>query len=916
MTGCRSWLLALLLAGASACAHAQPAQVERVAFDASTNPASPAEQGWMLRDDDGEAEGLRTGRSGRDGWAVRDDSAAGSLLWQSGPIDGAGDAWSLSLDAAIREHAGGHTFCFQFGDGSQRWLVFLGETRDGALQAMAFDGNARQHIELMPRNDRRRHVFMITRTAGGSPGQLHFDGDPVGEPFAPIAAAGVNGVQWGTGSSAGRGAAVVYGMRFRAAAEPTIKLPWVLSSGMVIQRDVPAPVWGTAEPGVEVTVTFAGQTLQSTADSEGAWRVELDAMHASATGRDMTIAVDDERRVLEDVLVGEVWVCAGQSNMWWPLASSVGGDAAAERVAGSPTLRLLDPQPTVGLGRSVWSLDDALALTPRGYFSVGGWSVGDAGAAGRFSAVGAYFGLYLQERLEVPVGLIDVAVGGTPAEAWVPRDVVLADDATADLETNFLGSANAQDFVRDRPLVHLQRWDEAGRPGDMPEHPFRPGFMYEAGIAPLAGLPIAGVLWYQGESNAEDSDMHDALFTAAVASWREAFGRDDLPVYWAQLPDLNREMWPEFRESQQRLADAIPHTGMAVTIGLGHPTDVHPRDKAPVGERLARLALDDVYGEAVVDSGPVPTPATPQGRSISLGFDHADGLELRPHASGVTAFWVAGEDRRFSRSDAKIVSGELVLSSEAISNPVAVRYAWEANTVATLFNREGLPAAPFRTDDWDTVRVACVGDSITFGSTIANPTSNSYPSQLSRLVGPLFDVRNFGVPGSSVVNGLIQQRSGWDRGYISQMAYRRSAVFEPDIVVINLGINDVTNERFSVDEFVEDYVALIESYRALPSEPTVIIWHKLAPLFPGQAFYEHPRLALLQAALDRVVEATGVETLDMYTPFDGQAERFPDKIHPDAEGAGIIADVTRDKLEAMGLPVAYLSPPEESREED
>lgn len=907
MTRCCLWLMSALLVGTSACAQAvgRDGLVERAAYDASADAPSPDDQGWMLRDDDGEADGLRTGRSGRDGWALSDDSASGSLLWQSGPVEGVGEAWTLSLDAAVREHTGGHTFCFQFGDGAQRWLVFLGETRGGALQAMVFDGGGRQTIELLARNDRRRHVFTITRAPGQVEGRLHFDGEHVGEPFEPIGAGGVDGVHWGTGSSGGKGAAVVYAVRLLAKAEPTIKLPWVLSRGMVIQRGRPAPVWGEAEPGASVAVAFAGQTKETTADTSGAWRVDLDAMRASGEGRAMTITAGDERRVLEDVLVGEVWVCAGQSNMWWPLGSSVGGDAAAARVAGSPTLRLLDPQPTVGLGRSVWALDDALALTPGRYFAVGGWAGGDAGAAGRFSAVGAYFGLYLQERLGVPVGLIDVAVGGTPAEAWVPRGAILANPETADLETNFLGSSHAQDFVRDRPLVHLQRWDEAGRPGDTPEHPFRPGFMYEAGIAPLAGLPVAGVLWYQGESNAEDAHMHDALFTAAVASWREAFGRDDLPVYWAQLPELNREMWPEFRESQQRLAESIPHSGMAVTIGLGHPTDVHPRDKGPVGERLARLALDDVYGEAVADSGPVPTTAAPQVGSISLGFDHADGLELRPHASGVTAFWVAGEDRRFARADAKIVSGELVLTSEAVSAPVAVRYAWEANTVATLYNGEGLPAAPFRTDGWDTVRVACVGDSITFGSTIGNPTSDSYPSQLSRLVGPLFDVRNFGVPGSSVVNGLIQQRSGWDRGYISQMAYRRSAVFEPDIVVINLGINDVTNERFSVDEFVEDYVALIEAYRALPSGPTVIIWHKLAPLFPGQAFYEHPRLALIQQALDRVVEQTGVETLDMFTPFDGQADRFPDKIHPDAQGAGVIADVTCDKLESMGVPVAH-----------
>ncbi|XAL98872.1 GDSL-type esterase/lipase family protein [Phycisphaeraceae bacterium D3-23] len=702
-----------------------------------------------------------------------------------------------------------------------------------------------------------------------------------------------------------------------AATQPALELPWVLSSGMVVQRDQPMPVWGSADPGDDITVAFAGQTKRTTADAEGAWRIELDALPASARARAMTITAGGQTRVLTDVLVGEVWVCAGQSNMWWPLSSSIAGENAAARVAQSQTLRLLDPQPTVELGRSVWPLEDVLALTPERYFAVGRWSHGDSAAAGRFSAVGAFFGLYLQEHLDVPIGLIDVAVGGTPTEAWVPRDVVLANEATADLEENFLGSAHAQDFVRDRPLVHLRQWDQAGRPGETPEHPFRPGFLYDAAIAPLAGLPIAGVLWYQGESNAEDAEMHDALFTMAVASWRAAFGRDDLPVYWAQLPELNREMWPEFRESQQRLADSIPHTGMAVTIGLGHPTDVHPRDKGPVGERLARLALSQVYGKDIAYQGARYIRVFREGSELVLW--HANmGLEIKPDPDAPHhGFWVAGEDRVFHPADrARAEANQLFVGSAAVETPSAIRYAWEANTTATLFNAEGLPAAPFRTDDWDTIRVACVGDSITFGSTINNPASNSYPSQLSRLVGPLFDVRNFGVPGASVVNGLIQPRSGWDRGYIGQMAYQRSAVFEPDLVIINLGINDVTNEAFDIDEFVADYTALIEAYRGLPSEPNVIIWHKLAPLFPGQAFYEHPRLALIQQALDRVVAETGVETLDMHTPLEGEADRFADKIHPDAQGAGIIADVTRDKLEAMGVPVAIESQPTESREEE
>ncbi len=705
----------------------------------------------------------------------------------------------------------------------------------------------------------------------------------------------------------------------RGFGQEPLRLADVFSDEMVLQQGAPVPVWGHAEPGARVQVSIAGQRHQAVAGDDGEWRVVLDPLEVSAEPTTLQASTGEMSLALEGVLIGEVWLLAGQSNMAFALESSLGGAGCIASLDGDSTIRLLHRQPTVGGGPAAWSSDVLTRMSPQQYFVDTTWQRPNRTRLSRFSAVGAFFAQSLREHLDCPIGLIQVAVGGTPTEAWVPREMVLAHPVTADLELSFPDSVHVQDFVRDRPLAQLRVWDEAGRPGPVPEHPYRPGFMYEAAIAPLAGLPIAGVLWYQGESNAEDTAVHDVLFTMAVSSWRSAFANDELPVFWAQLPDLNREMWPEFRESQQRLADTIPNTGMAVTIGLGHPTDVHPREKGPVGERLARLALHQVYGIDLAHSGPRPLSSRvfPENQTISLRFEtDSTGLQLRPDASGASGCWVAGDDRRFARADAAVSGGELHLHSAAVQHPVAARYAWESEAAATLFNDAGLPAAPFRTDDWPTIRVACVGDSITYGTGTRHPASNSYPSQLSRLAGPLFDVRNFGVPGSSVVNGLLQPRTGWDRGYANQRAYRRSVVFEPDIVIINLGINDVTNEQFNVEAFVEDYTTLIEGYRELSSQPIVIIWHRLAPLFPGQAYYEHPRLALIQQGLDRVVEATGVETLNMYQPFEGEAERFPDKIHPDTQGAGVIAERTRDKLASLGVPVAHDSQPAAVPEEE
>lgn len=683
-----------------------------------------------------------------------------------------------------------------------------------------------------------------------------------------------------------------------------LELPAVFSDHMVLQRDVVIPIAGIAEPGTEVRVDFAGQSLHTTAGPEGAWRVDLAPMSADATGRDMTISSGDQVVTLTDVLVGEVWVCAGQSNMAWPLEKTTGGEEQASSSVSLSTLRLFDPQQVVEGGPKDWPIETVRSLSPDTFYRQDGWERSDDVSSKRFSAVGFYFGKMLNERLGVPVGLIDVAVGGTPVQAWIPRQQILDAPDLRELDESFANSELADSFINQRPSDQWKRWIDAGRPEPMPEHYYRCGFMYSAGIEPYAGLPVAGIIWYQGESNVESIELHDRLFPMAVAAWRESFGRGDLPIFWAQLPGFSRYAWPEFRENQSRLT-RINNTGMAVTIDLGDPTNIHPRIKQSVGERFARLALNRVYGQPVSDSGPTLSAATRDGGALRISFDHAAaGLELRESTSGESGFWVAGEDRRFARASARVVDGEVIVASDLVPEPVAVRYAWEPFPPVTLYNSEGLPAAPFRSDDWPAIRVACVGDSITFGMGTSNANLCSYPAQLEQRIGPLFDVRNYGVSGSTVVNGFVLK--GWDRGYARQLSYRQSLVHNPDVVVINLGINDVNEDPFDEDAFVRDYVALIESYRSLTSRPQVLIWGRLAPIFEGHRFYDHPRLLMIRDAIDRVVAATGVMTIDMASPLADQGEHFADMIHPDDEAAGIIAQAVLRALSDAGLPTALL----------
>lgn len=700
------------------------------------------------------------------------------------------------------------------------------------------------------------------------------------------------------------------------AASEDLSCAAVFADGMVLPRDREIMVWGEGTPGEVVTLQFAEQQTQAHVNQQGRWRAILKPIHASADNRVMRITSGDIAIEVKDVLVGEVWLLAGQSNMDFALESSIGGNDMIEAIADAKTIRIYDPPKTTPGGARAWPLETCKTLAPGNYFAPASWVKDDPVALRRISAVGGAFGLKLRKHLDVPIGLIDVSVGGSTIESWLPRASVLSDPELAPLERDFLDTVMVQDFVHSRPRSHLGHWLRDGSTGKTPEHPYRPGFLYEAGLRPIAPLPIAGILWYQGESNAEDVADHDTMFARAVDSWRALFRNESLPVYWVQLPELNREYWPEFRESQQRLSESLPHTGMAVAMGSGHPTDVHPRDKAPVGERLARIALNRTYGKDIEDSGPVLASFRRIGSSMQLQFDHVTGgLDLRlpgkgePRRDRPTGFWIAGEDKIFVPAYFEEKQGNrLWLSHPEVSEPVAVRYAWEANVKPTLYNEEGLPAAPFRTDDWEPIRIACVGDSITHGTGTGNPDSESYPSQLSHMVGPHFDVRRFGVPGSSVVNGLIQPGTGWDRGYIRQRSFDRSVLFEPDIVIINLGINDVVNEDFNVESFVADYVALIHAYRRLPSKPRLVIWGKLAPLYPGQAYYQHPRLDMIQQSLDRVVEQAGVETIDMYTPLVQAGELFPDKIHPNAAGAKRIARQVCEKLRELGLPIAGDNP--------
>ena len=469
----------------------------------------------------------------------------------------------------------------------------------------------------------------------------------------------------GTTSMAARALALALLLAAPAAAD--VELAQLFRDGAVLQRDVPVPVWGTAEPGEQVAVAIAGQTATATAGEDGRWRVALAPLAAGGPHE-----LRANGALARDVLVGELWICSGQSNMEWPLAWA--SDAEREVMAAvQPNIRLFrvprayaeEPLAEIGPGRDI----EDKPIEP-------GWTECTPETARMFSAVAYHFGRELAEALDVPVGLIHSSWGGTPAEAWITPERFAGDPA--------LEASRA-------------RTDLAG--------PSLPGALYNGMIAPLVPCAFRGVIWYQGEANVGHTRAYRSLFPAMIESWREVWGRDDMPFLLVQLAaflphksEPGESAWAELREAQA-LATSLPHVGMACAIDIGAADNIHPGNKREVGRRLALIARANVYGEADLEwSGPVFAEMTVDGDAARVRFDHAGGLAARDGEP--RGFALAGEDRVWRWATAAIEGDEVVLRAEGIERPVAARYGWADNPDCNLRNGAELPAVPFRTDDW------------------------------------------------------------------------------------------------------------------------------------------------------------------------------------------------------------------------
>jgi len=496
----------------------------------------------------------------------------------------------------------------------------------------------------------------------------------------------------------------------------------LFSDGAVLQQGIEVPVWGTAKDGEKVNVTFDGQNAGVTA-KDGKWLVRLKP-HKAGGPFAMTIAGENTITV-NNVLVGEVWICSGQSNMAFTFN---GADTAATEapMANYPKLRM-------------YTVDRKMAVEPMAE-APGSWVECTPESVKGFSAVGYFFGRDIHKATGLPVGMIHTSWGGTPAQSWTSLSGLEKEQELAGYVAAIKALATAYPEAKAKYpkaledyQAKLKQWNEEcgnaytetlktwsgdnkkakdeGRP-EIPKPqpatpkpaqpagpeggPGAPTVLYNAMVAPLLPYAIKGVIWYQGESNAGKSKEYQTLFPRMISDWREKWGEGEFPFLFVQIAPFNGQP-PEIREAQLLTLKKVPHTGMAVTTDVGNATDIHPKQKEPVGTRLALAARALAYGEKIECSGPIFERLKIEGARALVGFNHIGG-GLVAKDGELKGFTIAGEDKKFVPAKAEIKDGVVVVSSEQVAAPVAVRYGWANVPDVNLYNKEGLPASPFRSD--------------------------------------------------------------------------------------------------------------------------------------------------------------------------------------------------------------------------
>lgn len=692
-----------------------------------------------------------------------------------------------------------------------------------------------------------------------------------------------------------------------------VRLPRIFGDNMLLQRGVEAPIWGRADPGEKVIVTLGNERATATADENGRWRAKLSPLDA---GGPFQLTVEGKNTVtLDNVLVGEVWVCSGQSNMQFALRQSANAHAEIGQ-ANFPKIRLFTVKRTV-------------AETPQDDV-VGEWVECSPQTAPDFSAVGYFFGWELHKALGgVPVGLMHTSWGGTPSEAWTSLPALEAESEVKP----FLDYWKEQVAGSDARLAEYEKkmaeWRQAAenakaqgkqppapprRPGDLRNGPHRPANLYNAMIAPLVPYAIRGAIWYQGESNASQAYQYRKLFPTMILDWRRAWREGDFPFLFVQLANFRSgwtdpKAWAELREAQL-MTLSLPNTGMAVAIDIGETYDIHPKNKQAVGRRLALPALAIAYDQKVVFSGPIYQSMIIEGSRIRLRFNHVGGGLVAKRGT-LKGFVIAGENRRFVWADAKIEGDTVVVRSHAIKYPVAVRYAWWNDPAGcNLYNVEGLPASPFRTDTWPgvTAEVRTPRDPQSSRALCRAPEDPSLPRVL--LIGDSISI-GYTEPTRELLEGRANvQRIPWNGGDTNLGLEKFNEAVGGvrwDVIHFNFGLHDLRyvggKYQVPLDLYEEN---LRELVRRLKFSGAKLIWASTTPVPEGAGGRRPGDEAKYNAVAKKVMEDNGIPTNDLYALARPTLEELqqPRNVHFRDKGYQALArQVAASILTALGQPV-------------
>ena len=468
-----------------------------------------------------------------------------------------------------------------------------------------------------------------------------------------------------------------------------LHLASVFCDNMVMQRGKPLPVYGTANAGDMVSINFNNKKLSTTADQYGQWKIIFPAMKAGGPYQ-MKITCNGSDIIFKNILVGDVWLCSGQSNMDFPLKRSETGKEELQNLDTTFSLRLFKLNSLRETDNTAWDSVILIKTNQLQFFS-GNWKVCDKNSAEDFSAIAYYFGKKIQHEESVPIGLIQIDVSGSPIESWIDRYSMEHDNLLVDMMNNWRKSDFIMPWVRERADTNLKYASSS-----LQRHPYEPCYNYEAAIDSLTHFPIKGVIWYQGESNTHNVELYAHEFKTMVQSWRQEW-KTDFPFYYVQLSSIDRPSWPYFRDEQRKLQQEIPNTGMAVSLDFGDSLNVHPINKKPIGERLAKLALHYTYKKNVIANGPEILSAIQNVKNIILTFSFAEQLSTSDKKI-LRGFELVTDKGFHLIAKATIKNNKVIIAIPPGKKVKKVLYAWQPFTRANLVNEAGLPASTFSTE--------------------------------------------------------------------------------------------------------------------------------------------------------------------------------------------------------------------------